>query len=347
MPEQPERWRVKRVGIVGAGLIGGWHAERWERLPVEIAGFYDLSREAAQETAARFGGMVFESLDALVDAVDVVDVCTPTFAHKEGVLAAARAGKPVVCEKPLARHLEDAREMVAACRAANAPLFVAHVVRFFPQYALAQRTLLSGELGEPGVLRLVRAGTFPRPHPDTWYNSFEKGGGVIMDLCIHDLDFALWTLGPVRRAFARGLTFGGKSMSDHALITLKHENGALSHVEGSWASPPSPFRTALELSGTQGILEWDALDPAPLQTTLRVGDESADKVPGSADSPLAPEDDPYFLELKHVLEVLEQGGDFRVTPEDGLEALRLALAATESVRTGKPVELAGFMGGAL
>ena len=83
-------------------------------------------------------------------------------------------------------------------------------------------------------------------------------------------------------------------MSDHALITLKHENGALSHIEGSWAAPPSPFRTALELAGTQGILEWDALDPAPLQTTLRLPDESASKVPQSADSPLAPEGRPLF-----------------------------------------------------
>lgn len=317
--------------------MGNWHAERWQRLPVEIAGFYNRSRGAAEQATARFGGRAYESLGALAEDVDLVDVCTPTFAHQEGVLAAASAGKPVVCEKPLARHLPDAQAMIGACEAAGVPLFVAQVVRFFPQYARAKAVLESGALGEPGVLRLLRAGVFPRPTPDTWYSSFEKGGGVIMDLSVHDLDFARWCFGEVERVFARGLTFAGKRMCDHALITLRHRGGAMSHVEGSWASPPGPFRTALELSGSEGILEWDALEPAPVQTSLRLGDEGAAKVPGMADSPLYPEDDPYYRELRHVLDTLETGGRFRVTPQDGLEALRLALAAIRSLETNRPV----------
>jgi predicted dehydrogenase len=340
---------VKRVGIVGAGLMGNWHAERWQRLPVEIAGFYNHSPQAARAAADRWGGQAYDSLDALAGDVDIVDVCTPTFAHKEGVLAAARHGKPVACEKPLARTLADAYEMIAACERAGVPLFVAHVVRFFPQYALAKQALEAGEVGRPGVLRLLRAGVFPRADPATWYNSFEKGGGVIMDLSIHDLDFARWCFGEVNRVFARGLTFSGKSMCDHAQITLRFGSGALAHVEGSWASPPGPFRTALELAGDKGLLEWDAADPAPLHASVRAAADAAEKVPQSADSPLHPEDDPYYLELRHFLDTLEHGGSFRVTPQDGLEALRLALAATESVRTGRPVvpkDIGGEAGGA-
>lgn len=332
--------------------MGNWHAERWQRLPVEIAGFYSRSRDSAARAAARVGGRVYESLEHLVEDVDLVDVCTPTFAHPEGVMAAAKAGKPVVCEKPLARTLRDAKAMIEACEAAGAPLFVAHVVRFFPQYELAKQALEAGEVGEPGVLRLVRAGTFPRPTAETWYANFEQSGGVILDLAIHDLDFARWCFGEVERVFARGLTLAGEAMRDHALITLRHASGALSHIEGSWAAPPGPFRTALELAGSRGILEWDALEPAPLQLALRLGDagdEGAAKVPGAADSPLAPEDDPYYRELKHVLDVLDAGGRFRVSPRDGLEAVRLALAAIHSLETGRPVApqaLAPEMGGA-
>lgn len=329
--------------------MGNWHAERWQRLPVEIAGFYSRSHDSAARAAARVGGRAYESLEDLVEDVDLVDVCTPTFAHKEGVLAAARAGKPVVCEKPLARHLPDAQAMIAACEAAGAPLFVAHVVRFFPQYALAKQALEAGEVGAPGVLRLLRAGTFPRPTPETWYANFEQSGGVIMDLSIHDLDFARWCFGEVECVFARGLTFAGKRMCDHALITLRHASGALSHIEGSWAAPPGPFRTALELAGSRGILEWDALEPAPLQLALRrsdADDDRAAKVPQSADSPLAPEDDPYYRELKHVLDVLDTGGRFRVSPQDGLEALRLALAAIHSLKANRPVAPAEVGGAA-
>ena len=79
---------MRRVGIVGAGLIGGWHAERWKNLPVKLVGFYDHTVGNAEHAAEQFGGRAFGSLDELLGAADLVDVCTPTYAHKEGVLLA-------------------------------------------------------------------------------------------------------------------------------------------------------------------------------------------------------------------------------------------------------------------
>lgn len=318
---------MRRVGVVGAGLIGSWHAARWKDLPVELVGFYDHTPENAEKAARTFGGRAFESLEALLGEVDLVDVCTPTPAHKEGVLAAAAAGKAIVCEKPLARHLRDAEAMIHACEAAGVPLFVAHVVRFFPQYAKAKALQDAGELGRPGVLRTVRAGSFPRLNPESWYNSFAQGGGVVMDLAIHDLDFARWLYGEVERVFTRGLTFAGESMRDHALITLRFKNGAIGHIEGSWASPPGQFRTALEVAGEGTLLEWDSSDPPPFVVQVDAAKTGDEKIPG-ADNPLAPTDDPYYLELKHVLECLDAGEPFLVSPFDGLMALKLSLAAT-------------------
>lgn len=332
---------MRRVGIVGAGLIGSWHAARWRELPVELVGFYDAAPESAARAARTFGGGAFEQLDALLEAVDLVDICTPTPFHKEAVLAAAAAGKAIVCEKPLARHLRDAEAMVSACEAAGVPLFVAQVVRFFPQYAKAKALQDAGELGHPGVLRTVRAGSFPRPNPDSWYNSFAQGGGVVMDLAIHDLDFARWIYGEVERVFARGLSFSGETMRDHALITLRFQNGAVGHIEASWASPPGGFRTALELAGTGTLLEWDSSDPAPFTVNVDHSATGAERIPG-ADSPLAPTDDPYYLELKHVLECLDADTPFLVSPQDGLMALKLALAAIASMKSGQPVALDTF-----
>ena len=332
---------MRRVGIVGAGLIGSWHAARWQKLPVELVGFYDHTLKNAERAAETFGVRAFESMSELLNAVDLVDVCTPTPAHKEGVLAAAAAGKAIVCEKPIARHLRDAEEMIAACERAGVPLFIAHVVRFFPQYAKAKALQDAGKLGRPGVLRTVRAGSFPRPNPDSWYNSFARGGGVVMDLSIHYLDFARWIFGEVERVYARGLTFAGRSMSDHSLITLRFKNGALGHIEGSWASPPGQFRTALEVAGAGTLLEWDSADPSPFATQFDAAKTGDEKIPG-ADNPLAPEDDPYYLEFKHVLECLNADKPFLVSPHDGLMALKLALAATESVRTGQPITLDTF-----
>jgi predicted dehydrogenase len=335
---------MKRIGIVGAGLIGAWHASRWKQLPIELAGFYDVSPGAATNAVAEFGGRAFDSLDDLLDAVDVVDVCSPTPDHKTPVLAAAAAGKDIICEKPLARHLRDAQEMVVACQAAGVRLFVAQVVRFFRQFSQAKVLLEDGALGRPGVIRTVRGGSPPNPNHRPWFTDFAQSGGVIMDVSIHDLDFARWCFGDVERVFARGLTFADVEPYDHALITLRFKNGAIGHIEGSWAYPPGRFRTRFEIAGDQGLVEFDSLAPASLTVTLK-SDESP-QAPGISQpqNPLAPHDDPYFLELEHFLHCLESGQEFRVSPQDGLEAVRLSLAAIESIRTNRPIHVDEFEG---
>lgn len=333
---------MKRVGIVGAGLTGGMHAERWARLPVELAGFYTRTPAHAQAAAERYGGRAFSSLDAMLDGVDIVDVCTPTPTHKELVLAAAAAGKDIICEKPMARHLRDAEEMVAACESAGVRLFMAHVVRFFPEYACAKVVLNSGKLGRPGVIRTVRGGNFPAPDTQNWYVDFEQGGGVIMDMLIHDIDYARWCFGDVARVFVRGLTFSDVDDADHVLLTARFKNGAMGHLEGSWAFPPGNFRTRLEIAGDSGLLEVDNLDRPPIHATLK--HEGADLAAGVPvpESPMHPADDPYYREIAHFFDCLETGAEFLVTPRDGLEALRVALAAIESLRSGQPVDIDQF-----
>ncbi len=333
---------MRRVGIIGAGLTGGMHAERWAQLPVELAGFCTRTPERAQAAAQRYGGRAFPSLELLLAEVDVVDVCAPPPAHKDLVLAAAAVGKDVICEKPMARHLCDAEEMVAACETAGVRLFVAHVVRFFPEYARAKEVLDSGQLGRPGVIRTVRGGNFPAPGTRNWYTDFEQGGGVIMDMLIHDIDYARWCFSDVARVFARGLTFSDVRDADHVLLTVRFQNGAIGHLEGSWAYPPGNFRTRLEIAGDEGLLEVDSLDTLPLSVTLKQEETTLAAGVPVPESPMHPTDDPYYREIAHFLAGLESGDDFLVSPRDGLEAVRIALAAIESLRTGRPVDVTTF-----
>jgi predicted dehydrogenase len=337
---------MKRIGIVGAGAIARWHCTRWQQLPVEIAGFYDVVTGAAEAASQQFGGQVFSSLDALLAQVDYVDICTPGSAHKDVVLAVAAAGKPMVCEKPMARHVADCQAMVDACAKAQVPLFMAHVVRFFPQFEKAKEVVDEGTLGKPGVIRTVRAGSFPRAQSSSsfssnYYADFSRSGGVILDVSIHDIDYVRWCLGEVERVFTRGLTFAGEPLRDHALITVRFANGAIGHIEGSWAHPPGQFRTRIEIAGEKGLLEWDSLDDRPFMAALREQRDAGTANRSSA-SPLAPEDDPYHRELAHFLHCMETGEPFRVSPEDGLMAVKISLAAIESARTGQPVDIATF-----
>src|SRR5262245_26035104 len=246
-----------KIGIVGAGFMGRTHAAAWENTPAEVAGITSLTRANAEAIAAQYpGAKVYDSLETMLKHVDVVDICTPTHLHHAQVLLAAAAGRHVVCEKPLARHMYQTQEMIDACERANVHLLVAHVLRFFPSYVQAKQIVDRGEIGQVAVTRLTRCSFKPaRNNPDAWFHNFEQSGGVMLDLMIHDYGFARWIAVEVITVLARNVAANFPSApGDYALVILKHESGALSHVEGGWAYPPPMFRTALEIAGSAGLI---------------------------------------------------------------------------------------------
>ncbi|KXK24381.1 MAG: putative oxidoreductase [Chloroflexi bacterium OLB15] len=329
-----------RVGIVGSGFMARTHAAAWANTPATLVGVHTLDSSGEEAFVRDFGCQAFNSLQALIDQVDVVDVCTPTYLHMGHVIAAAHAGKHVICEKPIARTLEQGEEMIRICRDAGVQLLIAHVVRFFPEYARAKAIVDSGEIGQVAVVRLSRCGFKPAANiPDSWFHDPEKSGGMMLDLMIHDFDYARWVAGEVESVYARSATGANATAPlDHGLAILRHHNGALSHIEGSWAYPPPLFRTALEIAGSEGLIEHPAGNANAIEMYLRSTESSA-QMTGLPRSSLI--EDPYTLEMQHFYKVLTEGIVPRVTAEDGLAALRIALAARESARTGNAVQLRG------
>ena len=118
-----------RVGIIGTGTMGGVHAAAWQSAGAELAGCFSSNPAQAEEFAKRYQTQAFASYSELLNSADIIDVCTPTTLHKPMVLAAAKAGKHVVCEKPIALTIEDAQAMIDACRGVR--FFVGMVLRFF------------------------------------------------------------------------------------------------------------------------------------------------------------------------------------------------------------------------
>lgn len=326
-----------RVGIVGAGFMGETHLAAWTAEGV-AAVVLDHDGPRADALAARFGARVAASFEELLDAVDVVDVCTPTHQHAEVARRAAAAGRHVICEKPLARTVEDAAAMVAACEQAGVRLFVAHVVRFFPEYDAARRLVVEGQIGDPAVLRLKRASFRPRRAAGHWFFDPALSGGMIVDLMIHDFDYARWVAGEVVSVHCRSVGADRPELGvDHAYAILSHDSGAISHVTGSWAYAAPTFRTSLEIAGSRGLVEHDSAVAPPLVTYLRPRDGGSEGAVGLPGSPLA--EDPFRLELREFRRAIEDGTPARVTARDGVEALRIALAADESARTGRVVRL--------
>jgi predicted dehydrogenase len=327
-----------RVGLIGAGVMGSVHAEAWSQTPMQIAGILSRTQERAQKISEQYGCKVYDDLDQLLADVDVVDICTPTDTHHDLVLKAVQAGKHIVCEKPLAMTIQEGVNMLEACERAGVHLLMAHVVRFFPQYTQARSIVESGDIGKVAVVRLTRCSFQPGRETNSWLLDEARSGGVMLDLMIHDFDYARWVAGDVKSVYAKSVRSNDpQSEGDYALVMLQHVDGAISNIEGGWAYPPPMFRTSLEIAGDDGLIEHPADESNPLQMYLNQsgrGDSPDAAVPSS---PLI--DDPYTLQARHFYDVLVGNTNSIVSAKDGLRALQISLAAIQSAKTGKVVQL--------
>jgi UDP-N-acetylglucosamine 3-dehydrogenase len=314
-----------RVGVVGAGFIGAIHLSAYANMPeVEVVGVADARPETAAAGAALVGARAYSSYEDLLvtEDVEVVDVCLPTAYHRDLALRAGRAGKHVILEKPIARTLEDAEAILEAFSGTENRLFVGHVVRFFPEYARIKAMIDAGDLGTVGVARTSRRSPFLTGWND-WYADWRMSGGVLLDLVIHDFDFLRWSLGEVERVYARGVLGREFNRLDYALVTLRFEGGAIAHVEGQWGYP-GPFNYSIEVAGSRALVTADSTESQPIQM---LGGE------------VGPGESPFRTELEHFVRCIATGVEPVVGPNDAYEALRIGLAATESVLSGEPVTL--------
>ena len=321
-----------RVGIIGTGTMGEVHAAAWKAIAVHLAGCSSSNSAQAEAFAKRYNIHNFASYPELLSNADIVDICTPTTSHKPLVLAAAKTGKHVICEKPIALTVEDGQAMIDACRGVR--FFIGLVLRFFPHYRSAKQLVAAGRIGKPGVLRLKRVSYVPQ-NPEAWYLKDALSGGMVVDLMIHDFDYVRWLAGEVERVFALK-TQPDTGSAQYVQAVLRLKNGAIALIEGGWAYPPGVFRTGFDLSGTDGLIEWSSDQPSPLFTFFPPKLEETASV-GLPTSSLA--DDPFAAELQHAYQCIQSGAPFEVTAEDALEALRISLAVKKSVETGKPVKL--------
>jgi myo-inositol 2-dehydrogenase / D-chiro-inositol 1-dehydrogenase len=324
-----------RVGIAGVGTMGEVHAAAWRRTGAELIACTSTRRAQSEDLAGRYGMIAYTNYEELINDVDIVDICTPTQLHRSMVIEAAAAGKHVVCEKPVALTVPDAQAMIDACATAGVRLFVGMVVRFFSQYRLAKELVAEGRIGQLGVLRLKRVAYVPMKPVDNWYIDEIRSGGMVVDLMIHDFDYARWLAGEVERVFARGRQ-GSSGPAQYVQTIIRFKSGALALVEGGWAYPPGVFRTALDLSGTDGLIEWSSDQALPIETHFPPAQNTADSV-GLPVADLS--EDPYTIQIRHAYEAIRTNTQFEVTAADALEALRISLAVRDSLTTGKAVSI--------
>jgi predicted dehydrogenase len=328
-----------KVGVIGAGTMGGVHSDAYGRIDgTRVAAVCDLIPERAESLAKKCECRFTTSWEDVFNdpEIDILDICVPTDSHMALVLPALDTSKDIVCEKPLALRPGEGERILAKCRKRPNRIFIAHVVRFFPEYRRVHDMVDAGELGNVGVVRFHRCGALPFGGK-TWFGDDALSGGVLLDLVCHDFDFLNWTFGLPERVYAQYRQAEGPPPYKYALAVLRFPGGVLAHGEGSWAHPPGTFFARFAVAGSKGVVAHDSRGKPSLSYT------STEQVPGNVRGIGLPEnpflDSPYLVELRHFIRHLRGEEDLLLTVEDAYHACQVSLAAIRSAETGRPIDL--------
>jgi predicted dehydrogenase len=322
-----------RVGLVGAGWIAAVHAHAYRDSPgVRIVGVGDAVPAKAERLAEQTGAVVVSGLDELLEmGVDIVDVCTPPQHHAAATVAALEAGRHVMCEKPLARTLDDARRIVSAAESAPGLLMVGHVSRYEPDHRGAREVAASGQLGSVRQVTHSTTTSLPGWSEAGWLADPEQSGGPLVDQAVHSFDFAGWVVdSPAVRVHCMAADSGSGPMT-YALATVRYANDAIAQIEVSWAHPAARgFKLSGEIVGTEGRLSWsyDQMMGGVFYPTS--GDTEWFDVLG---------DRGFTAELRDFTDAIRGGLPSPVPATDAMASLRTALGALESARTGATIDL--------
>jgi predicted dehydrogenase len=327
-----------KIGVVGTGTMGKLHLDAWSNMKaVTISGILGRDKSLVDQLAEKYISNTYTEYEELLNTdIDVIDICLPTYLHKEFVTKAAQHGKHIICEKPLALNLDDCRAILEICHTYGVQLFVGHTLRFSPEYKHAHDQVKSGVIGEPGVVRLSRGGPYPLGR-DSWYQDEVKSGGVILDLGIHEFDWVRWTFGEVERVMAKQVKRKGENGNsiEYALVTLRMLSGTIVHIELSWAK--ETFESAFEIAGNKGMLTHSDRESYPIK--LKIKNEEEQNSGGVALPKSIGTNSPLQLQLEHFTKCLENDEKPIISVEDAMKAVEIALAAIESVNSGQPVSL--------
>lgn len=334
-----------RVGLIGCGLMARAHLPGYEasRDQAEIVVCCDNNLQLAQDTSAKLGGTAVVTTDwqAVLDnpQVDAVDICAPHFLHAPIVLAAAKAGKHVLLEKPMAMNLAEARDMVAAMDEAGKVFMVAQNQRYLPEHVPIKKWLDDGAIGRVIAARIDGNQFLSKGYPEGHWLFSKKlaGGGVIRTTAIHKIDLLRSLLGDVRRVTALYSTSGlnpGMDSEDIAAFAMEFESGAIGEAFFTFASYQNPIPTASHelviLYGTKGMINningWHMYSTeveAYKNGMTPMGLPNADYA-GS-----------FVHEVKHFLDCVATGKMPNTSGHDNLKTMAIIEALYQSVETGK------------
>ena len=330
-----------KVGIVGAGFMGEMHTNcHINAKGGKLVAVCDVRKDNAEKLAAMANASVYTDYDKMLAEadIDMVDVCLPTHMHCEATVNAAKAGKHVLCEKPIALTTKDADKMIAACAKAKVQFMVAQVIRFWPEYQLLKGYVDSGKLGKLRSLQMKRLSPPATWSWKDWLNDPKLSGGALIDLHIHDADFARYLLGDPVKVDSVGT--GKKGAWQHIFTNYTYKGVAV-HAEGGWDYPSTfPFCMAYRAIFEEGTLDFDITRAGdqkptvvlyPLKGKPKYPKPPKAKVKGQAGGGNISELGGYGNEIQYFLDCLNKGQAPTITTaKDARDSLALVLKELKS-----------------
>jgi predicted dehydrogenase len=337
------------IAVVGLGFMGITHLKTYRKLPTaNIVALCDAARLPVNGVLAASGGNIGsdDSLsfdmtrvrathdfnELLGDAtIDLIDICAPTLAHPQLAIAALKAGKHVICEKPLARTAAAARQIADAAANAKGFFMPAMCIRFWPEYVWLKQAIAQQTYGRVLAARFRRVSEPPAWGREHFFDG-AKSGGAILDLHIHDADFVQYCFGRPQAVYAQGFTrFSGAI--DHVVAQYQVACGAAVSAEGGWAmNDGHGFEMAFTVIFENATADFNSKHP---DDGLRLFEN------GQKPSSIAVEPgDGYLGELSYMLECIASGqAPATVTAHDGASAVEICEAENESIKTGRMVAM--------
>ena len=344
--------RTWNFGIVGAGLIADFHARAINDIPqAKLVGFCDNGSGRAKKLAAKFDAKAFESYEEMFKSneIDIATIATPSGAHIEPAIAAAGAGKNVICEKPLEITLERIDAMIAAHQSSGTVLGGIFQYRFDDAQAVLKEAINAGRFGV-----ITYAGVYvpwwrsDDYYANSWHGTWKlDGGGALMNQSIHMIDMLCDLMPPIESVGAFVAKCGHPQIEaeDTAVAVLRFTNGALGIIYGTTASYPGQFKR-FEITGSGGTVVyledsftvWQFAEERPEDEQVRKQFGQVKGVGGVAD-PAAISHKNHTRNFKAFIDALESGQDFCISASQARKPVEVVLAIYESAREQRPVKI--------
>jgi predicted dehydrogenase len=325
-----------RVGQIGLGAIGRGHYDCYGKtVEAELVALCDIEQTKLagvwEKMGFNLGDQPAEQHDLskyrtytdwreiIADPeIDMIDVCLPIPMHAEVTVAALKAGKHVLCEKPMARTAAQCVEMVKAAEETGKLLMIGQCLRFWPEYRAAKREIESGKYGKPLYARLHRAGGIPRWSYQDWLRTPSESGGVVLDMHVHDVDAAIWWFGKPDQIQASGLLRDDLPVAVDTLWL--YDNGMRVYIHSAWDQNEPPGAWAFSVILEKATLTFDTRRKEKVRVHTVEGTEQVELPTGSA----------YLDEIEYFAKCIQSGespsivplGESRAAVECVLEEIR-------------------------